>query len=238
MGVRRRRSNAEQLTLFCHGGRRPGAGRNPEGPRPCVSRRSRPALALRFPVLVTVRLRDGLPSLRHAAELRSLHAAFLAGSRRPHFRIVHTSVQSNHVHLIVEAHGKQSLASGTGGLLIRIARGLNRLWRRHGRVFSDRYHARILRTPSEVRNALVYVLQNARKHGWDGLGPDPCSSGPWFDGWRDVPDAARNALRSQTASPFAQPRTWLLRVGWQRLGRIGIEERPAPLRRRRPSRPS
>jgi hypothetical protein len=69
------------------------------------------------------------------------------------------------------------------GLKVRIAKALNKFWKRRGTVFSDRYHARILRTPREVRRALLYVLQNARRHGMRLLGVDPCSSGAWFDGW-------------------------------------------------------
>jgi len=48
---------------------------------------------------------------------------------------------------------------------IRVAKGLNKLWARRGKVFADHYHDRILRTPREVRNALCYVLHNAKKHG-------------------------------------------------------------------------
>ncbi|MGH3848285.1 MAG: hypothetical protein ACRDRT_01000, partial [Pseudonocardiaceae bacterium] len=71
------------------------------------------------------------------------------------------------------------------GLAVRIARCLNKLWKRVGSVFADRYHARILRTPREVRNALVYTLQNARKHGaWSAPKPDVYSSGAAFDGWK------------------------------------------------------
>src|SRR5215831_3534483 len=50
------------------------------------------------------------------------------------------------------------------GLLIRMARALNRVMNRKGRVFSDRYHAHILKTVNEVRNALHYVVHNHKKH--------------------------------------------------------------------------
>lgn len=101
------------------------------------------------------------------------------------------------------------------GLGVRIARALNALWRRSSRVLADRYHARILRTPREVRNALHYVLVNAARHGLRFLeGCDPYSSGADFDGWRDrVPRRG-----DSSGSTFARPRTWLLRVGWRRHG--------------------
>jgi hypothetical protein len=111
------------------------------------------------------------------------------------------------------------------GLLVRIAHSLNEIWRRVGSVFADRFHARELRTPREVRAALVYVIQNARHHGWQLRGIDPCSSGPWFDGWRD---GWKQKLPILVDRPVSAARTWLLDEGWRRRGLIGLEETPAP----------
>jgi len=77
---------------------------------------------------------------------------------------VHYSVQGNHVHLLVEAKSEKSLSRGMCGLGVRVARGLNRVMRRRGKVLGDRYHGHILRTPTEVRRARDYLLQNARRH--------------------------------------------------------------------------
>ena len=166
------------------GGARSGAGRKPKGVRAGVSHARRPEHAARFPALVTTRLQTGLGSLRRPRELALIRTALSEASERSDFQVVHHSIQSNHVHLILEARDREALTAGMRGLLVRLARGLNRLWLRCGSVFADRFHARALRTPREVRNALVYVLQNARKHGIGMRGADPCSSGPWFEGWR------------------------------------------------------
>lgn len=222
-----------QLALFRHGGVRPGAGRRPAGPRALTPHDKRPPHPAHMPVLVTVRLCKGLPSLRRRAEFDVIAGRFRAGSERPGFRVVHGSVQTNHLHLLVEADSKQELARGMNGLLVRIARGLNSLWRRRGCVFADRHHARDLGTPREVRSALVYVLHNARKHGSHGPGVDPCSSGPWFDGWRTARSGTRGPEPAEGPSPCAPPKTWLLRYGWKRRGAIGIDEVPAPGRRGR-----
>ena len=61
------------------------------------------------------------------------------------------------------------------GMGVRVARGLNRVMQRHGAVLDDRYHAHILRTPTEVRRARDYLLQNARKH-YGLVTPDPYTS--------------------------------------------------------------
>jgi putative transposase len=110
-------------------------------------------------------------------------------------------------------------------LLVRVARALNRLWRRRGSVFPDRFHARAMRTPREVRAALVYVLQNARHHGLKLLGMDPFSSGYWFDGWKEKPRMVGSP------QPLAA-RSWLLREGWRRFGLIGLRECPSRTRPR------
>ena len=214
------------------GGKRRGAGRKPKGERAGAPHAKRAALAARFPVHVTVRLEKGLPSLRRKEAYRVLKRAFAAGSGRFGFRLVEYAVLSNHVHLVAESSDERSLARGMQGLSVRIARALNRLWQRVGRVFADRYHARILRTPREVRNALVYVLHNARKHGvWASRGADPYSSGETFDGWNDeMREKGRRAGEQRTSSSrlglLSRARTWLLKVGWRRHGLLSLQDVP------------
>jgi putative transposase len=114
------------------------------------------------------------------------------------------------------------------GLCVRIARALNHALERAGRVFADRYHARHLRTPREVRYALAYTLSNARKHGVRVEGIDPCSSGAAFDGWRERGARALAVLAcpSLAVPPVAAARSWLLRTGWRRHGLLGIADSP------------
>jgi REP element-mobilizing transposase RayT len=159
--------------------------------------------------------------LRRERELALIRSRFEIAAQRFDVRLIEYSVQSNHLHLIVETKDERSLARAMKGLWVRIARALNRLWQRSGAVLDD--HARALKTPREVRNALIYVLQNARKHGVHSRGPDPFSSGPAFDGWKE-PIAAGVDLQLK---PLVRARTWLLSIGWRRRGRIGIDERPA-----------
>lgn len=219
---KKRRLEQSLLDFRPWGGARAGAGRKRRGPRARVPHRRRPPLASRHPVHVTARVREGLPDLREPRARRALEPALVAGAERFGFRLVEYSVQSNHVHMIVEAKGRDALSRGMQGLLVRLARALNRCWGRTGSVFGDRYHGRILRTPREVRHALAYVLCNARKHGVRiARGrPDPCSSGASFGGWRHL--AARVARRLPDA------RTWLLGVGWKRHGGIEIDVVPGP----------
>jgi hypothetical protein len=141
--------------------------------------------------------------------------AQITAAKRRFLRIVHFSVQSNHIHLLVEANDRGVLGRGMKGFAVRVARHLNRLLSSRGSIFGDRYHARALRTPREVRNALVYVLFNHKKHGHIQL-LDPCSSAQFFEGWSDARLA--KARGSPGDWPVAAGETWLLGHGWKRLG--------------------
>jgi REP-associated tyrosine transposase len=222
MRTRSSRVRQHELDFRPWGGARRGAGRKRIAPRPRVSHRSRPRHAVGHPLHITVRLRAGLPTLRQKRALDAIVRAFAAGRERFGFRLTRFSVQSNHLHLLAEADDLHALSLGMQGLLTRVARALNALWSRRGAVFADRFHARALRTPREVRAALVYVLHNARHHGVQLRGVDPYSSGPWFDGWKQAP----SRMDRVAATATARAKTWLLRKGWLRHGPIGVEESP------------
>lgn len=207
------------------GGARKGAGRKP-GPRPGVLHRARPAHRAEHPVLVTLRARPNVAPLRSnrvfAALRDAIRTAGDTDSGRA-TRVVHFSVQSDHVHLLVESSDTSSLSRGLRGLAIRMALAVNRARKTSGPVWAGRYHARALKTPRQVRNALVYVLMNCRKHEGGPWGHiDSRSSGPWFDGFRLQPSPPPAGVDS----PVAPPTTWLLRVGWRRHGLIDIDEAP------------
>lgn len=145
-------------------------------------------------------------NLRSRRSFRVIEAALWIGGDRFEVRIVHFSVQGNHLHLIVEAPHRRALARAIQGLSIRIAKGLNRMMGLTGRVFDDRYHARVLHTPTEVRNAIHDVLGNARKHA--------AQRGAIYSA--GYVDQYSSAGAPDLVLPPAQ--TWLLREGWKRAG--------------------
>jgi putative transposase len=164
MSLRRR---PRQLTLPRHagwGGRRRGAGRKPKGARSLVTHAARPALAARFPVHVTLRVLPHVWNLRSRRSFRVLGAALSRGSDRFGMRICEFSIQGNHVHLIAEAENARTLSRGMQGLAIRISKALNGMMDCAGKVLADRYHARILRTPTEVERVVRYVRNNRDVH--------------------------------------------------------------------------
>jgi hypothetical protein len=150
-----------------------------------------------------------------------------AACERRRFRLVHYSVQGDHVHLIVEAGSARDLACGMKSIGARFARAVNRVFHRSGRVLADRCHVHVLKAVREVRNAIAYVLLNARRHLAKrtgrtpaAAGIDPASSGRWFDGWLGGMEPARDA------AAVAKPRSWLLAMGWRRCGLINPAEVP------------
>ena len=121
---------------------------------------------------------------------------------------------------MVEADAPTRRARGVQRLSIRMAKAINRVLRRRGRVWDGRYRAHMLRTPREVRHALLYVLQNFRKHISGARGLDRRSSAAWFEGWRSI------AAESLDAAPVVAARTWLARIGWRRHGLLDVTEAP------------
>ncbi len=191
-----------QISLFREA-RKPRRGRPPVKGSGLPHTR-RPAVDPRHPHHVTVRVRHGTWNLRSQRSFGRIAAALDAVRAREGFRITHFSVQGNHIHMLAEAADRRAMSNGLRALLIRVARGLNRMMGASGPRFADRYHERALTGPTQVHNALRYVVGNHAVH-LARLGkevprdPDPFSS------------LARGDLASKPAS-------WLLRTGWQRAG--------------------
>jgi REP-associated tyrosine transposase len=196
-----------------------------------VRHASRPAIAAQFPLHITKRVGEGVTRLRRFELCKVLRRAFVQGCRKGEFRICQFSIQGNHIHLICEASDSETLARGIQGWSVRVARGLNGYLQREGTVFADRYHVEVLRTPTQIRNALCYVLQNARRHRelvdpkFGGV--DPFSSAWWFDGWKD--EAWKLGIPPPEMRTVAPAGSWLLKTGWKRsrLGLLSIDETPA-----------
>ena len=181
--------------------------------------------------------------------LRALQAAMRGGCERFGFRLTEWSLQANHIHMICEADDEVAMGRGLKGVGVRLSKKVNGVQGRRGSVLTDRYHAHVLRTPIEVRNALLYVLSNVRKHDAalgrygrrpgryapmpaEGVFPvDPASSAPWFLGWRVIEARGspivwipEEVLASP--APVAEPRSWLLREGWKKHGLLHVLEIP------------
>jgi putative transposase len=164
-----------------------------------------------MPAHVTLRVLNDVPSLRSSRRFAVIRRGFEAQLKRESFRLVKFSVLGNHLHLVVEADDSVALARGMQGLCTRVAKALNKLLGRKGRVFGDHYHSHLLRSPTEVARALAYVGGNARKH-FGVMGVDYFSSD-----------------HSEWTGLLVCPVGWLLSVGW-RLSVGPRRARPPPRR--------
>jgi REP element-mobilizing transposase RayT len=239
----------QQVLWKPRGGKRRGAGRKPKGRRAGEAHKERPDLDARHPVHVVLRAVAAVRSLRRRSTYKAIREATLTTARREDFRIVHVSIQRTHVHLLVEADNKAALASGMQGFQISAAKHLNAAIskgrpgpRRRGTVFPDRYHAEIITSPTQVRNTLMYVLNNWRKHKEDQYIKvkdwkiDWFSTAAMFPGWTEYAPYDEEPFLWRgpaTYDPLVvyQPRTWLLRDGWRRGGApISTREVPSATR--------
>lgn len=214
------------LSFKSRGGARRGAGRKRTAELPQVPHRVRARHIGRHPVHVTLRTR--CRSLRSQFVFPTVRRTIAAVNHRSpdEFRVVEFSIQSNHVHLLVEAASSESLSSGMRSFNIRLARSVNRLLFQRGSFFADRWHGRALSSPRAVRNALVYVLANHKKHAPStAQARDPFSSGPYFPHFLEMHEAS--AQLHERGRPNQRPRTWLLAEGWQLHGLLSVHERPS-----------
>jgi hypothetical protein len=149
-------------------------------------------------------MRDHVWNLRSRRCHRRIGHCLEQAAGRFGLRVIEYSVLGNHLHLIVEAEDARALSRGMQGLNIRVAKSLNALMGRRGAVFADHYHARLLRTPTQLVRAIACVLRNYEHH-YSASASDPFSS----DG---LPRAERRVR-------LCLPITWLLTIGWRRAPR-------------------
>jgi REP element-mobilizing transposase RayT len=170
--------------------------------------------------------------LRRRKLWKVFKAVALKAGEGDSFRIVHVSIQGNHLHLLVEGEDSDAIGRGMQRFTSMAARALNKKLGRGGQVFAHRYHRVDITSPRQMRGALAYVLNNWRRHredvstvGAENELIDPYSTAWAFDGWSDLDE-----VPAWDRLPSAAPRTWLLRVGWRRGGGpISVRVVPGPL---------
>jgi REP element-mobilizing transposase RayT len=239
-GARRSGKQHVQQELFRRGGKRKGAGRKPKGARAGTPHKKRPKVTLAYGLHIVLRVVPEVGSLRRRKMYKVMRDATIIAAVRERIRIVHISLQRTHVHLIVEAEDNKALARGLQGFQVSAARNINTLLgdgqrRRRGRVFADRYHLTVIRSPTQARHAISYVLNNFRKHGEDKEGlastwlVDPFSSGISFPDWKELEDKDVMWPIRETYDPLMvrRPAGWLLREGWKTAGAISAREIPS-----------
>ena len=211
-----------------HGGARKGAGRKRQGEKRGISHKRKVGFSRPCVVHVTCKLVDGIGSLRDPRIAMIVMAYLARVCVKRGFRLVEYSIQWNHLHLVCEADTQKCLSRAMQGIKSGLARILNRETGHRGAIFSGRYHTEVIKTPTQCRNLLRYVLHNCKKHGgsYPRSGVDPYSTAPWFpfSGPSD-PCPERK--------PAAKAQGWLLGGGWRRGGKLLFSDSPHKPRRKR-----
>src|SRR5215813_11448663 len=115
------------------GGKRANAGRKKSDAfKYDPSHATRPDLHWAHPVHVMLRTLPSVPRLRQRDGYEAIRAALLYFVEGLAFRVVHVSIQRNHLHLVVEANNKDALRRGMQSFAIRAARALNKEFARDG----------------------------------------------------------------------------------------------------------
>ncbi len=211
---------AAQLTLQSsgHGGVRRNAGRKKTST--CIPHSPRKPVSSKTPVHITVRLTPGIATLRSKKTFK-IFARGVKNAKALGLRILHFAVLGNHFHVIAEADDQKTLASGMRSLNGTIAKAFVTETTRQ--IFTARYHSEILNTPTQVKNALLYVLTNAAKHFRRSYAADEYSSLATFKGLQilcrfrphlDWTVSSANELLNGVQ--LSQPRSWLASVGWRK----------------------
>src|ERR1051325_2786754 len=238
--AKRNRKRHVQQELFRRGGKRKGAGRKPKGRRAGSRHEERPEIKSRYPQHVVMRVVPSVGSMRRRAMYKAMREATITAALRERFRIVHVSLQRTHVHMLVEAENKEALARGMQGFQVSAARNINTALgdtyrRRRGKVFADRYHIERITSPTQARRALLYVLNNWRKHREDQQGlaatwlVDPFSTGILFPGWQELEEKAWMWPIRESYDPLVvrRPESWLLKEGWKLCGPVSARAVPS-----------
>lgn len=212
------------------GGRRNGAGRPNRSQT--VNHMKRPKVNIQKPLHITMRLKEGLPTIRSKNLVKEFKRG-LKKAREQGLYVIHYSIQGNHIHLIAETKSNEALALGMRSLVGRFAKILrsrayeNFNGRRRGSVFKGRYHLHVLKTPTEMKNALEYVLLNYSKHLESIEYLDPFSSAKYFSKWKTLLGKRFTSVirfeveaidqeEIQNFDLLSPPKSWLCKTGWER----------------------
>ena len=156
-------SRLRQLALDLEAASRWGGARRGAGESPAVCDGIRTDAGRRWPRAIRVtsrsRFSETFPRCGRNDSWPSWSGAGARCVERGRFRLVHFSIQGDHVHMVVEASQRTGIcARGLKSVAARFARARESSVSARGRVLADRCHVHVLRSPREVRNVIAYVL--------------------------------------------------------------------------------
>lgn len=128
---------------------------------------------------LTIKVRENKADIKNKQVLKILHYA-IRRSRIKGLRIIHYTLEYNHIHLLVEAADKQTVHQGMQSFGITFAKKINAIKRLKGTVYKHRYHLRKINSPRELKNVLYYIFNNGIHHKRTSTVLDPYNTLPAF----------------------------------------------------------
>jgi REP element-mobilizing transposase RayT len=186
-------------------------------------------------VHLTLRLREGLPNLRTRKGAQIVKRAIL-GAQSGGLRVVHFAVLSNHIHLICEAVSLSVLMNSMKSLTSRLGIHLRR-WMREQKhyakqlevldqsglgLFRGRYNLQSIKTPTQMRQVLKYVLLNPAKHFKKAPYLDLFTSAVVFEDWERligqklILNSSLTTMSKALKVFLSPPKLWLTQAGWMK----------------------
>lgn len=148
-----------QLTMF----NRKNAGRPAKNDRG-IRHTARPFLERSTSLHLTVKIRREKADLKNKSILLLLKRAIQRG-RRKGLKIIHYSLEYDHVHMLVEAEDNTTLGVGMQAFGVSLAKGINKIKKKAGEVYKHRYHFRKITSALELKRVMSYIFNNGVKHG-------------------------------------------------------------------------
>lgn len=126
---------------------------------------------------LTIKVRENKAGIKNKSVLKILHQA-IKRARLKNLKVIHYTLEYNHIHLLVEAYGHKNLHQGMQSFGISLAKQINRLKSLKGAVYKHRYHLRKLSSARELKNVLHYIFNNGIHHSRTSSLLDPYNSLP------------------------------------------------------------
>ncbi|MGZ3787001.1 MAG: transposase [Bacteriovorax sp.] len=124
---------------------------------------SRPFLKKPSSLHLTVKIKKNKAEMKNKSVFSLLKRAIL-NARRQGLKVIHYSLEYDHVHLLIEAENNHILGKGMQAFGGTFSKAINRMRKLKGGVYKHRYHFRKISSARELKNVMNYIFTNGLKH--------------------------------------------------------------------------
>lgn len=124
---------------------------------------ARPHLKKPSSLHLTIKIKKIKADIKNKSILSILKRAIL-NARKKGLRVLHYSLEYDHVHLLIEAENNTILGKGMQAFGVTLSKAINRVRKLKGGVYKHRYHFRQISSARELKNVMNYIFSNGMKH--------------------------------------------------------------------------